>query len=237
MKVKSLTNIGLVRKINEDNYLVDEIRNLFVVADGMGGHKGGEVASTLAIKTIDEFLIIDNNLENYRNILQKTIKKANTLIYKKAHENEDLSGMGTTLTAVLINANKLFIANIGDSRAYLITQAEIQLLTEDHSLVRELINSGEITEEAASSHPNKNILTRALGIEENIEIDLFEKEIKDGDYILLCTDGLTNLIKDEEICDIILGNEFEKSVEKLMDLALQRGGSDNITLILINYKE
>lgn len=237
MKVKSLTNIGLVRKVNEDSYLVDEIRNLFVVADGMGGHKGGEIASTLAIKTIDKLLVVDNDSKNQGDLLKKAIEKANSLIYKKATSDKSFSGMGTTITAVLVHTNKLYIANIGDSRAYLITKDKIELLTEDHSLVRALMNTGEITEEEAYKHPNKNILTRALGTEEKTNVDLFERDLKTGDHILLCTDGLTNLIKDEELLEIIVNNELEKAVNKLMDLALKRGGNDNITLILVYYNE
>ncbi|SMB93424.1 protein phosphatase [Desulfonispora thiosulfatigenes DSM 11270] len=232
-----MTNIGLVRKVNEDSYLVDEVRNLFVVADGMGGHKGGELASTIAIKTIDDFCIIDKNLENFNELLRKTIEKANSLIYNKAHTDEGFVGMGTTITAIIMHKDRLHIANIGDSRAYLITKDKICLLTQDHSLVRELMNTGEITEEEANNHPNKNILTRALGIEQDVKVDLFEREIKPGECILLCTDGLTNQVKDEEIFNIITNNKLEEAVNNLMDLALKRGGKDNITLVLVNYNE
>lgn len=234
MEIQSLTNIGLIRKANEDNYLVDKDRKLFVVADGMGGHQGGKLASGLAIKTIDEYCELKEKPEDYRVLLEKIIKKANLLIYEKAHTEDGFIGMGTTVTAALFKDNNLFIANIGDSRAYIINNEKITLLTEDHSLVRVLVNKGEITEEEAINHPNKNILIRALGIEPEVDVDIFNIKVKKGDFLLLCTDGLTNLVRDKEILEIVEKNiTAEDSINELMNVALNRGGNDNITIILV----
>lgn len=237
MHVNSLTNIGLVRKANEDKYLADKNRGLFIVADGMGGHEAGEIASSLAIKTLDSYLTNEVIVNEKGKSLWKAIRKANELIYQKAKLNNNCTGMGTTITAALFLDNILYIAHIGDSRAYLIRDNSIILLTKDHSLVGELLRQGELTESEASRHPHRNILTRALGTEPEVEIDLSEIDTKPGDLLLLCTDGLYNLVKDEEILQEVLnnGNDLKISVNQLVKTALDRGGMDNITVVLVSY--
>lgn len=239
MHVNSLTNIGLVRKANEDNLLTDKKRGLFVVADGMGGHEAGELASGIAIKTLDNFLSSEIITTNKGNSLYQAIQKANELIYHESQINSSCAGMGTTVTATLFIDDKLYVGHIGDSRVYLIRDKSIKLLTRDHSLVGELLRKGELTESEAYRHPHRNILTRALGTEPKVEIDIFEYEIRPGDLFLLCTDGLYNLVKDDEILSEISknGTDLKKSVNQLVTIALNRGGVDNITVVLVSYDD
>lgn len=239
MQVNSLTNIGLVRKANEDNFLTDKSRGLFVVADGMGGHEAGELASSIAIKTLDAFLTPEIITLHKEMGLYQAIQKANQLIYNESKANSSCNGMGTTITAALFMDDTLFIAHIGDSRAYLIRDGAIQLLTEDHSLVAELLRQGEITESEAQEHPHRNVLTRALGTEKEVKIDLTECKINSGDLILLCTDGLYNLVKNEEMLLEVTqnGSDLKKTVNGLVARALERGGVDNITVVLVSYDD
>jgi len=237
MHVNSLTNIGLVRKANEDKYLADKNRGLFIVADGMGGHEAGEIASGLTIKTLDELLTEDEILQKGGEGLRQAIKSANTIIYNEAKINSRCTGMGTTVTAAMFTDIHLYIAHIGDSRAYLIRDESIKLLTKDHSLVGELVRQGELTEKEAINHPHRNVLTRALGTEPEVEIDLMEVNTKPGDLLLLCTDGLYNLVQDDEILQAVLnnGDDLKKTVDQLVKLSLNRGGLDNITVVLVSY--
>lgn len=237
MHVNSLTDTGLVRKSNEDKYLADKSRGLFVVADGMGGHEAGEIASSLAIQTLDKFLTWERISQKNGQILKEAIEAANALIYQEAKHNTDCSGMGTTITAAIFTEEKLWIAHIGDSRAYLVRDQDIELLTQDHSLVGELVRQGELTETEALKHPHRNVLTRALGIESEVEVDLIEKDLKSGDILLLCTDGLSNLVNDQEILEKILinGENLKSTVNQMVKLALDRGGIDNITVVLVCY--
>jgi len=237
MHVNSLTNIGLVRKANEDKYLADKNRGLFIVADGMGGHEAGEIASSLAIKTLDELLTEDEILQKGGEGLRQAVKSANTIIYNEAKINSRCTGMGTTVTAAMFTDIHLYIAHIGDSRAYLIRDESIKLLTKDHSLVGELVRQGELTEKEAINHPHRNVLTRALGTEPEVEIDLMEVNTKPGDLLLLCTDGLYNLVQNDEILQAVLnnGDDLRKTVDQLVKLSLNRGGLDNITVVLVSY--
>lgn len=237
MIANAITNRGLVRKKNEDSFLVDKRRGLFMVADGMGGHKGGEVASKMAIELIDRMFNIQNNTKDYEQLLKEVIEKANYRIYEESQMRSDCSDMGTTLTTTFINKDSLLIAHIGDSRVYLIRDKKIYQLTEDHSLVGELLRNGEITSEMAQKHPHRNILTRALGTESKVEIDMQNYKLKQGDLLLLCTDGLTNLVNEKEILQVISKKEgnLERSTKELVNLALERGGNDNITVILVCY--
>ncbi|MFZ5943826.1 MAG: Stp1/IreP family PP2C-type Ser/Thr phosphatase [Bacillota bacterium] len=237
MHVNSLTDIGLVRKANEDKYLTDKNRGLFVVADGMGGHEAGEIASSIAIKTLDVVLTNEYIASYQRDGLIEAIRKANQLIYQEAKQNINFSGMGTTITAALFIEKTLHIAHIGDSRAYLIRDNSIRLLTKDHSLVGELLRHGELTENEAQKHPHRNVLTRALGTEAEVEIDLTQVEVKSGDMLLLCSDGLYSLVKDFEILQEIITNrvDMKATVNNLVKTALNRGGMDNITVVLVSY--
>jgi len=226
-----------VRKANEDKFLADKKRGLFIVADGMGGHEAGELASSLAIKTLDEFLTLETITNNDGQVLKDAVEIANRVIYNEAKSKSMCKGMGTTITAAIFKDYKLYIAHIGDSRAYLIRDGNIRLLTKDHSLVGELIRQGELTPQEAENHPHRNILTRALGTEPVVEIDLLEMVIQPGDILLLCTDGLSNFVNDQEILTEVVnnGNNLKNTVNNLVQLALKRGGLDNITVVLVSY--
>jgi len=227
-----LTDKGLVRKSNEDSYLCCLRRQLFVVADGMGGHAAGEVASKLAIQTINTRLNQKNNSDISSDLYQAALE-ANTKVYEFSQEKSEYTGMGTTLTAMAIENGRAYIAHVGDSRAYLIRKGEINLLTKDHSLVSELVRCGQISTEDAESHPQKHMLTRALGTGPIVQVDFLECEVDDDDYLVLCTDGLTNLVSEQLIKDAIINNDIKTGTVKLINLALELGGHDNITVIIV----
>jgi len=236
MKYSKLTDVGKVRKNNEDRLGLWEDLGLFVVADGMGGHQAGEIASQMAVDTLESYFSERNEFkpEETKELLKEAIEKANEKIYLKAHQHKELRGMGTTITTGYLWNNQLVIGQIGDSRAYRIDSKEIVQLTEDHSLVNELLKKGGLTEEEALKHPQKNVLTRALGVDINIETDIYEYILKDGDSLLFCTDGLSGMVKKEEMKEIILKDlSIDKKAQELVNLALTRGGNDNISLILL----
>ncbi|MHC5098500.1 Stp1/IreP family PP2C-type Ser/Thr phosphatase, partial [Peptoniphilus genitalis] len=235
MKVVSATNVGNYRKNNEDSYYVNESKNLYVLADGMGGHLAGERASKMAAEIIGEdfagereVISIDDAIE----ILSSSIRDANKKIYESSQENEDYRGMGTTLSSGLILDDVLIYSNIGDSRIYRINE-EMEQITQDDSFVNYLIEIGEITEEEAKNHPKKNVLTKAMGTTSDVEVIVNTLNIKDKDVFLFCSDGLTNMVPDEEIFKIVKENSPEEARDMLLDLALRNGGMDNITFILV----
>ncbi|MFZ5352628.1 MAG: Stp1/IreP family PP2C-type Ser/Thr phosphatase [Bacillota bacterium] len=252
MRSAGKTDVGLVRKINEDSFLCVNLSKqskisvedvyLFMVADGMGGANAGEVASSMAIEEIASY--ISRNIASAmqsadrKNSIQSMIRDAiaytNDKIYKKSVLESNCFGMGTTLSLVLAVAENIYIGHIGDSRIYLIRDNSITRLTDDHSLVAELVKNGTIKPEDAQNHPQKNIITRALGTEYNIEADEKNICIKDGDYLVLCTDGLTNLLEDEEIMNIVIEeDETAAACDKLIKSAITKGGNDNITVVII----
>jgi len=236
LKANALSEIGFVRKENEDNYLVSTEKGLFVVADGMGGHEGGRLASGITIKILDDSIILPDKDIDCPKVLLDALTKANKLIISRGRE-EDYPVIGTTVTAALFHLETLYIAHIGDSRAYLFRKGSSKLLTQDHSLVNELFQKGGLTLEEAQNHPQRNILTRALGTEPEPQIDLLEISVQAGDELLLCTDGLYNLVSDEEIHSIIDNDDVLKvKVDSLIKKALERGGNDNITAMLIQYE-
>lgn len=240
MKVFAKTDIGRERKLNEDFFYVskpDSDLKLYIVADGMGGYNGGEVASKLATETAKDF--IENNFNRCKNskeelieLVKEAIEKANAKVYEKSCENEELKGMGTTIDVCLICNGRAYIGHIGDSRVYRIRKEFMRRITKDHSYVQTLIEDGSITKEEAYYHPKKNMLTKALGCELNVDPDVYVKTIIANDIILMCTDGLTNMIKEEEIYQIIKSNP-EYASEKLIEVANHNGGIDNITAIII----
>ncbi|TCO78982.1 Stp1/IreP family PP2C-type Ser/Thr phosphatase [Marinisporobacter balticus] len=240
MESGAYSHIGKVREINEDAYYISNGKlNLFMVADGMGGHNAGEVASHEAIDSIKKFMkkhtevLLNSNEETVCEILKQATLEANKNIFLKSKREEACKGMGTTLTIILILA-KVYIAHIGDSRAHLIHKEDIVQITQDHSLVAELLRNGSITENEARMHPQKNMITRALGTEESIEIDLYILDLGVDDIILLCTDGLSNLIEIEEIKDALIDCEnMQYACEHLVELANERGGYDNITVVAV----
>lgn len=233
MHVDALTDVGLIRKDNEDNYLVSIERGLFVVADGMGGHVGGQIASRLAVQVLDGELAggYDNDPGTK---LQETLLKANDLILNYAQNEQQYSGMGTTVTAALVRNGTVYIAHIGDSRAYLYRSGTLVQLTQDHSLVNELFLNGSLTLDEMLSHPQRNILTRALGTQKSPNIDMTSFPTLPGDMLLLCTDGLHGLVFSDDIKRILAKNSTLKAkLKEMVQLSLERGGNDNITAVLV----
>lgn len=234
MRTAARTEAGLIRKINEDYYLCNPVKGLFIVADGMGGHLAGEVASEMAVKSIEKSL--EKPFSDPLLALQQAVQEANRIIYANAQDDITRQGMGTTVTSAWIKGNKLFLAHVGDSRAYLIRNGSIKLLTDDHSYVGELIRSGNLTEKQAQNHPQRNVLMRAVGADAHIDIDLLEVNLEAGDYLLLCTDGLSNLVTGEEMLNSVLQEDsLEKSIDNLVELAYDRGASDNLTVIIVQF--
>ncbi len=237
LKTFSITDIGLKRKINQDYVFSSEMQvgalpNLFIVADGMGGHKAGDYASREATKMIVES--IKNSEESSPVwLIRAAVELANRKLLEKARESEDYAGMGTTMVVATIIEDCLYVANVGDSRLYIVND-EITQVTKDHSLVEEMIRMGGIDEEAAKYHPKKNVITRAVGGAEEIEIDFFEIQLMPGDIILMCSDGLTNMLDDEEIKLIIKKQrDVIEKAEELVKEANANGGRDNITVTII----
>jgi protein phosphatase len=240
MEVWGKTDKGKVRALNEDNYFIDAYGGdaiLGVVCDGMGGANAGEVASGLAVNSVSESFSgrITAPLEPRSSavMLLDAVSEANRRIYEKSLDDISCSGMGTTLVAALVYGNFAVIANIGDSRAYYIRNAKMTRLTRDHSVVEDLLLSGELTEEEAKVHPKRNLITRALGTEPVIECDIYEQAVAQGDHILLCSDGLTNMAEESEILETVTSCGGERACEELIALANARGGKDNISVVLI----
>ena len=238
MTVFSLSDVGQKRTINQDfiytsNTSIGLLPNLFLVADGMGGHKAGDFASRKTVEIMVEE-IEGNSKESPVVVLREAIEKANDAIYRLASQDEDMEGMGTTLVAASLIGDRLQVANVGDSRLYVIGE-EITQITVDHSLVEEMVRVGTIDKEMARSHPRKNIITRAVGVMPTIQPDFFTVTIKKGEQVLLCTDGLTNMLEDEEISKIVKSRgTVEEKVKTLVAEANRRGGKDNISVVLLD---
>jgi protein phosphatase len=241
-----ISDRGKVRETNEDRYLIyhDGPIYLFAVADGMGGHAAGEVASTLALETVKTYLSQNSTslLEktdighNMPSLLEDMLLQANQKVLETAGADIELAGMGTTLTMLLVAKDQFWLGHIGDSRAYLINREGIFHLTEDHTLVTQLVRSGQISEEESNGHPQRHILTRALGTDEDSVFDIIPQSFWPGDALLLCTDGLHGLITNDEIRDAVLaGGEPEIVLERLVWLANDRGGKDNITAVIVLF--
>ena len=238
MKFYAITNIGRKRELNEDYIYtsgqpIGALPNLFIVADGMGGHKAGDYAS---MHTVDRFVEVIRELgeeHGVQDAINEAVTAANAYIYQRSRENSNLSGMGTTLVLASCIGNEAIVANIGDSRLYLVNDAMTQI-TRDHSLVEEMVTLGGIDREMARNHPDKNIITRAVGVKEKVAADFFEVDLTKGDKLLLCSDGLTNMLRDEEIYQIIQDNkELEQAAKALVDAANENGGRDNIAVVLV----
>lgn len=236
MKTLSMTDIGRKREINQDYvFATDEtignLPNLLVVADGMGGHRAGDFASRFTVEVLAEE--VQNSKETHpEQILGNAIQTANERLMEEAAKDSRLEGMGTTLVAATILDHVLYFANVGDSRLYLINK-EIRQLSKDHSMVEEMVRLGGLTEEEAKHHPDKNIITRAMGVKDKVEPDFFEYRLKGGDTILMCSDGLTNMVDDDEIFQIVKSaRDIVEAVETLIQRANENGGSDNIGIVL-----
>lgn len=237
MRWAQVTDTGLIRALNEDSLCVSPGIGLFAVADGMGGHRAGEVASGTALRLLEREL--GRRLksgEKPENALIDSIKEANRSIFELSMQNPDYAGMGTTVTACLKWGGETLVAQVGDSRAYLLRDGGIVRLTEDHSLVQELVKNGGITEEQAFAHPQRNVLTRALGTELSLEVDLYRVKVTSGDLLLLCTDGLTGYLRPEDILFTVHNSpDLDVVVQNLLGKALQSGGADNITIVLVEF--
>lgn len=244
LKWGGCTDLGKTRPINEDGYYIsaysEELDAAYaMVADGMGGHQAGEVASTMAIRQIstliNEGFSCDMTIADVKDLLGHAVKQANSMIYEKSRGDTACRGMGTTLTLCFILGGRALVAHVGDSRAYILRQGVLHQITTDHSLVQELLQSGRITAAEAEHHPQKNVITRALGTDSDVEIDIYEFSICVGDMLLLSTDGLTNLMPDADITEILTnstGDSLEQLAGKLVAGANERGGHDNITAVL-----
>lgn len=233
------TDVGLMRTINQDSIFlstesIGKLPNLFIVADGMGGHKAGDVASRQAIELFVKY-VLGSHMSDPANILDSGIISINKDIYDMAMSNRDYNGMGTTFVACTIVGNHVYIANVGDSRLYLVGR-DIRQITRDHSLVEDMVRMGMIEKEEARNHYKKNVITKAIGVAEDKTStpDIFEIEISRGDKLLLCSDGLTNMVEDYEMKKIIVNNDsIEEAVRNLISQANENGGKDNISAILI----
>lgn len=243
MQFEVLTDIGKKRTVNEDSAAVFTLTNgvlLAVIADGMGGHRGGGYASTTAIRVIGEsFMELDGQNftkeEQWVEWLREAVLHVNRLLYNEATVDEELKGMGTTLEVALIRGDSCLISHTGDSRVYSVSKEEICQITRDHSYVNVLLESGEITEEEAVTHPKRNWIMRAIGSERSIEADLYSLKLSVDNYLLLCTDGLSNKVSEEQLKEIISSTtNLRSKAERLVDLANSLGGEDNISVILID---
>ncbi len=240
MNVFFETNKGLMRENNEDSLIVEESHNysLFAVADGMGGHKAGEVASSIAIEGIRNYFIESLEKEEFQppSFIIESVNLCNDKIREESLRNEEYCGMGTTVAMAVIDKqqNVIYIGNVGDSRAYLLRNDEIKQITTDHTYVHELLKDGKITSEEAKTHPKRNVITRALGSEEIVHADIFEIDLYENDILLLCTDGLTTHVSDNEMLEIIKEYGTNESVQELIKLANDNGGTDNITIIIVD---
>lgn len=237
LKTFSLTDKGKKRQLNQDFVFTSEqpvgvLPNLFIVADGMGGHKAGDYASRCTVETIVK--TAEELQGDAKEIIRKAIEEANHQVFEKSSEDENLNGMGSTVVvATCLDGGKLLVANVGDSRLYAIND-EITQVTKDHSLVEEMVRLGTLAREEARNHPDKNIITRAVGVSETVEMDFFEKELIEGDSILMCSDGLTNMLEDDEIRKILSSKrDIVERTEELIKAANNNGGKDNIAVVLI----
>lgn len=232
---EKMSDIGNYRKTNEDfvDYDITKDYGFYIVCDGIGGHKAGEVASREAVELIKNYIREFYNRSIAPHILEAAIQKANREVYRMGVENASFSGMGTTITCVLDAGQSVYIAHAGDSSAYLIKADRIVKLTRDHSLVQELVDTGSLTEEEMVRHPQKNIITRSLGTQSDLELDMMEIDRDQFDYMLLCTDGLTDYVTKEELLTAHQQEPNKKKfVQQMVDLAKQRGSQDNISLLI-----
>ncbi|HNQ77614.1 MAG TPA: Stp1/IreP family PP2C-type Ser/Thr phosphatase [Acidobacteriota bacterium] len=247
VEFSALTDTGIKRTNNEDSFLVMESKNLYAVADGMGGHSSGEIASKIAVETISDFFrnseisedstwpyAYDDNISFEGNKLKTAVAVANEKIQEYASEHPESRGMGTTVVAVLVLDSRLILCHVGDSRCYLLRDGKLSLVTSDHSWVNEQVKLGFLTEEEAQKHPFRNVITKALGTKGEATAEINETEGRSGDLLLLCTDGLNSMIPDSEIAKIVSKDTgLDEKARSLIDAANNAGGEDNITLVLL----
>lgn len=240
MRTASRTDIGNIRIVNEDRSLVvPDLQGftLGIVADGMGGHQAGDTASQLAVELIHKRLLYveeDMSADECEKLMAEAVADANRRIYEMAGSREQFNGMGTTVVVILATAAELIVAHIGDSRAYLLSDGALQQITEDHSLVNELVKSGQLSKAEAEKHPRRNVLTRALGTDETVEAEIKRHNWKSGDIVLICSDGLSGLVPDTELQSLLQADgDLELVADALVHSALQAGGDDNVTVVLM----
>lgn len=242
MQCWGLTDQGCVRKQNQDAYHIvqlDRSTVLCVVCDGMGGAKSGNIASTLAVdvftQEVQRSWTSNADWDKTEQILRSAVKLANFTVYDQAMQFEEFDGMGTTLVAAIIRGRRVSVINVGDSRAYAITRSGISQITRDHSVVQMMVDRGDLTPEQAKTYPGKNLITRAIGTEPLILSDTFRMEMSRGDFILLCSDGLSNMMDDQEILfEVVHGVNKQMCCKRLLDIAISRGSPDNVTSVLVS---
>jgi protein phosphatase len=244
------TDVGRRRKINEDSFLVSPETSLYAVCDGMGGHNAGEVASRMAIETLSSFVEksaiekeitwpwgIDANLSFDANRLKTAIKLANARVFQAADNREELTGMGTTVVATIVNGNLLTIGSAGDSRCYLVRGGELRQLTRDDSWVSAALGEGILNSDDVEHHPLRNVITKAVGARDSIELDVTEHPLEPGDVVMLCSDGLHGMLNDQQLASLLLPvpDSLEQATARLIDAANEAGGRDNVTVVLLRY--
>jgi PPM family protein phosphatase len=236
LRTGAASNVGRLRQRNEDSFVAKE--PLFVVADGLGGHLGGEVASRIAVDTLTSETEADGPEDGIPDRLREAVHRANEAVAERASNDPHLTGMGTTLTAVVAGSDSVYLAHVGDSRAYLFRDGDLRQLTEDHTLVRRMVQEGRLTPEQAEIHPQRSVLTRALGIEDDLEVDQATVEVQAGDRLLLCSDGLTSMISDEDVRKILESNDDpQEASDALVEAANAAGGQDNITTVVVDVND
>lgn len=243
------THPGRVRKVNEDTFFCDPVLGLFAVADGMGGHNAGEIASAIAIETLQSFLCLtrgsdrftwpfgfDSRLSYAANCLVTSMRLANRRVFKAAESQREYTGMGTTLTAALVSDRRLTYANVGDSRLYSFRDDRLELLTVDDSWVATLLKDNpSMDPRALATHPMRNVLTKVIGVGDDVQVTAQERELTEGETLLLCTDGVHSVVDTEEMRRVLTGESLVEAVDGLMQRPLDSGGSDNITVVLVRY--
>ncbi len=232
--VHGKSDIGRKRSNNQDSFLIKQDLSLFAVADGMGGHSGGEVASAMAVKTLEKIFHDRVDLSVEKRLLESA-QLANQAIWEHSNKEASLRGMGTTLTAVALEDSWLYVAQVGDSRCYLYRDHELFQMTEDHSQYYELLRAGMI-HEIESFGVQKNVITRSVGYERNVKVDLYARKMNSGDQYLICSDGLTGMVSNDQIAQVLQNFEPELAVQNLVDLANLQGGEDNISVIVFNVE-
>lgn len=242
MRIVAKTDIGLKRTSNQDSYAAGELPGSVawaVVCDGMGGTNGGNLASSTAVKIISERISSSYrqgmSFTSIKNMFMSAIIAANVCVYEKAKENPELAGMGTTVVVAIVADERVYVAHAGDSRAYILSGGKLHQLTKDHSFVQEMVDSGKLTPDEAREDPRKNLITRALGVSEDLRIDFCEEQILENDVLLICTDGLTNYVEPEEIYELTDDGKFYEFAERLVIRANYNGGGDNVTVVTVSY--
>jgi len=233
-----ITDKGLRRDSNQDSSLTNTEKGFFVVADGMGGHSGGEVASSIAVATVNELMSDPETMERSpREIIMKTYEVASHRIYDKAaKENPELAGMGTTMVLGYIRDGNIYIGNVGDSRCYMFQRPYLWQVTEDHSLVNEQLRSGLLTEDQARTQGGKNVITRSVGYERDVYPDVIERALSDGEIFIFCSDGLSNMVNDVKLAEIFNNNPPGKAAKICIEQALANGGDDNVTVLVLHIQ-